>query len=48
MGSSPIANYTKYTIDNIPVTNGRIEIGIYSDAKANNWAAIDNFELIKK
>ncbi len=48
MGSSPIVNYTQYTIDNIPVTNGQIEIGIWSDANANNWAAVDNFELIKK
>ncbi|GIP59300.1 hypothetical protein [Paenibacillus woosongensis] len=45
MGSSPIPNYT---IDNIPVTNGQIEIGIWTDANANNWAAFDNFELIRK
>lgn len=48
MGSSPIPDYTKYTIDNIPVTNGQIEIGIWTDANANNWAAFDNFELIRK
>lgn len=48
MGSGAIANYTQYTIDNIPVTAGRIEIGVWSDANAGNWAAIDNFELIKK
>ncbi|WP_269059004.1 hypothetical protein [Paenibacillus woosongensis] len=38
MGSSPIPNYTKYTIDNIPVTNSQIEIGIWTDANANIWA----------
>lgn len=48
IGSSAITGYTKYTIDNIPVTNGQIEIGIWDDANAGNWAAFDNFELVKK
>ncbi|MBJ6361226.1 glycosyl hydrolase family 28-related protein [Paenibacillus sp. GCM10012307] len=48
IGSSPITGYTKYTIDNINVTNGQVEIGIWNDANANNWAAFDNFELVKK
>lgn len=48
IGASPISNYTKYTIDNIQVTNGQIEIGIWSDANANNWAAFDDFELVQK
>jgi hypothetical protein len=41
-------NWRQYTIDNVQVTNGKIEIGVYSDANANNWAAFDNFELIRK
>jgi hypothetical protein len=48
IGTSPIPNYTKYTIDNIPVTNGQVEIGIWDNANANNWAAFDDFELVKK
>ncbi|OBZ14945.1 hypothetical protein A8L34_13775 [Bacillus sp. FJAT-27264] len=48
IGSSPVTSYTKYTIDNITVTNGQVEIGIWNDANANNWAAFDNFELVKK
>lgn len=48
IGTSPIPNYTKYTIDNIPVTNGQVEIGIWHDANGNNWAAFDDFELVRK
>lgn len=48
IGSSPVTGYTKYTIDNIPVTNGQVEIGIWNDANAGNWAAFDHFELVKK
>ncbi|WP_167747010.1 carbohydrate-binding protein [Cohnella luojiensis] len=48
MGSGPITTYTKYTIDNINVTTGQIEIGIWNDANANNWAVFDDFELVKK
>lgn len=48
IGSEGINNWRKYSIDNIQVTNGSIEIGVYSDAAANNWVTFDNFELIKK
>ncbi|MDR6879896.1 glycosyl hydrolase family 28-related protein [Bacillus sp. 3255] len=48
IGSSPVTNYTKYSIDNIQVTNGQIEVGIWSDANANNWAVFDDFELVQK
>ncbi len=48
IGSNPITGYTKYTIDNIMVNNGQVEIGIWNDANANNWAAFDSFELVKK
>ncbi|MGN7765213.1 glycoside hydrolase family 3 N-terminal domain-containing protein [Paenibacillus sp. 22594] len=39
--------WQKYTIDNIKVTTGQIEVGVWSDAYANNWAAFDSFELTK-
>ncbi|NBD24810.1 carbohydrate-binding protein [Paenibacillus glycinis] len=45
IGTSPVTNYTQYTINNIQVTNGQIEVGIWHDANANNWAAFDHFEL---
>jgi hypothetical protein len=48
IGTSPVTEYRKYTIDNIQVTNGQIEVGIWNDANANNWAAFDDFELEKK
>lgn len=43
-----VGNWTKYAISGIPVTSGQIEVGIWDDANANNWAAFDNFELIKQ
>lgn len=48
IGTSTVTEYRKYTIDNIQVTNGQIEIGIWNDANANNWAAFDGFELVRK
>ena len=48
IGSKPVGYWTKYTIENIRVTNGNIEIGVWSDAKANQWAAFDKFELTRQ
>lgn len=48
LGATSVPTCTQYTIDNIPVTSGQIEFGIWSDAKANNWAAMDDFILSKK
>ncbi|WP_419872822.1 glycoside hydrolase family 3 N-terminal domain-containing protein [Candidatus Pristimantibacillus sp. PTI5] len=42
-----VGNWTQYVINSIPVTNGQIEVGIWSDGNANNWATFDNFELTK-
>jgi glucosylceramidase len=47
IGSSVVTNYTRYTITGIQVTTGTLEIGVYTDANAYNWAAFDNFELVK-
>ncbi|ATB34155.1 glycosyl hydrolase family 18 protein [Melittangium boletus] len=46
IGSGAVSTWTKYTINNIQVTNGNIEVGVYSDAQAQNWAAFDQFELV--
>jgi beta-glucanase (GH16 family) len=48
IGTHPVAEYRQYTIDNIQVTNGHIEVGIWHDANANNWAAFDDFALERK
>ncbi|WP_245814191.1 glycosyl hydrolase family 18 protein [Cystobacter ferrugineus] len=48
IGSGAVTGYTQYIINNIPVTNGSIEVGVYSDANAQNWAAFDQFELVKQ
>ncbi|PTL77347.1 chitinase [Vitiosangium sp. GDMCC 1.1324] len=47
IGSGAVSGWTQYTINNIPVTNGFIEVGVYSNAQAGNWAAFDQFELVK-
>lgn len=41
------AKWVKIRIDNIQVTNGQIEIGVYSDANAGNWINMDNVKLYK-
>ncbi|MDO5148108.1 MAG: family 43 glycosylhydrolase [Oscillospiraceae bacterium] len=38
-------NWTEITIDNINVTNGTVQVGIYSDANAGNWIMFDDFTL---
>ena len=38
-------SWTQITIDNIPVTTGKVQIGVYSDAKAGNWLMVDDFTL---
>nr|WVH17030.1 beta-1,3-glucanase 13.3 [Archangium sp.] len=48
IGSGVVSGWTKYTINNIQVTSGYIEVGVYSDAQAQNWAAFDQFELVKQ
>jgi glucosylceramidase len=48
VGSNPVSGWTQYIIDNINVTSGTIEIGVWSDANGNNWAVFDDLELVKK
>lgn len=44
---SPINEWTEVVIPDIEVKNGECEIGLYSDAYANNWILLDNLSLIK-
>lgn len=38
-----IDNWEEVTISDIQVTNGTVQIGICSDAKAGNWLLVDDF-----
>lgn len=45
---TPVDNWTEIVVaDDIIVTDGKCEIGLYSDANANDWVRIDNLSLIK-
>lgn len=41
------SSWTPFYIDNVVITNGQIEIGVFSDAKGGNWTAIDDFEIYR-
>ncbi|MFC9689268.1 family 43 glycosylhydrolase [Kribbella sp. NPDC056951] len=45
--ASSISAWTQITISGINVTNGTVEVGVYSDAKANNWVRADDFSLTR-
>ncbi|GLX71246.1 S-layer homology domain-containing protein [Paenibacillus glycanilyticus] len=47
MRSASGSVYTPFAIDRIEVTNGKLQIGVFSDAKAGNWAAVDDFEVYR-
>ncbi|MBR5165221.1 MAG: family 43 glycosylhydrolase [Ruminococcus sp.] len=40
-------NWTQVAINDIPVNDGKIQIGIYSDANAGNWLMVDDITLIR-
>lgn len=42
-----INDWTEIVIPNIEVKNGECEIGLYSDAYANNWVYLDNMSLVR-
>lgn len=45
---TPINEWTEFIVSsNIKVTDGKCEIGLYSDAPANAWVQIDNLSLVK-
>lgn len=41
-----ISSWTKVTIPNINVTNGSIQVGVYSNANGGNWVNVDDFSLV--
>lgn len=41
-----IDNWQEVALNDIKVTNGRIQVGIYSDANAGNWVFVDDFSLV--
>lgn len=45
--ASSISAWTQITISGLTVTNGRIEVGVYSDANAGNWVRVDDFSLTR-
>lgn len=43
-----INSWTQVTVsNNIVVTNGQCEVGLYSDSAANNWVQLDDLELTR-
>lgn len=42
-----IGSWTKVTISGINVTNGSIQVGVFSDANAGNWVNVDDFSLVQ-
>nr|WP_233224069.1 hypothetical protein [Amycolatopsis sp. CA-128772] len=38
---------TKVTVSGIAVTNGSIQVGVFSDANAGNWVNVDDFGLVQ-
>ena len=41
-----IGNWTQVSIPGIKVTNGKCQVAISSDAKANNWVEVDDISLV--
>lgn len=41
-----IDSWQEVSISDISITNGKIQVGIYSDANAGNWVFFDDFSLI--
>ncbi|EWM10140.1 family 43 glycosylhydrolase [Kutzneria sp. 744] len=42
-----IGGWTKVSITGITVTNGTIQVGVSSNAGANNWVNVDDFSLVQ-
>lgn len=45
--SQALGNWTKVTASGITVTNGSIQVGVFSDANADNWVNVDDFSLVQ-
>lgn len=48
IGSAPVDEWTRYTIDDIPVTDGTVEVGVWSRTPGNTWAVLDDLSLPRK
>jgi len=46
LSSASSIYWRTYSIDHILVTDGQVEVGVWSDAQAGNWAALEEFELV--
>ena len=46
--NSKINDWKEITISNIYVTDGKCQVGVYSDANAGNYVIVDDFTLIGK
>lgn len=42
------ADWRKITLENIPVTNGKVEVGFLADSKANTFCYIDDVSLVRQ
>jgi methenyltetrahydromethanopterin cyclohydrolase len=41
-----ISDWKQVSIPGIKVTNGKCQVAIYSDAKADNWVQVDDISLV--
>jgi hypothetical protein len=48
IGSAPVDEWTRYTINDIPVTNSTVEVGVWSRTPGNTWAVFDDLSLTRK
>ncbi len=42
-----MSSWTKISVPGITVTNGSIQVGVFSDANAGNWVNVDDFSLVR-
>jgi len=45
--SSAIANWKQLSVSGIPVTDGKLEVGVRSVASANDWVRVDDIALVQ-
>jgi hypothetical protein len=45
--SQPLGSWTRVSVSGIAVTNGSIQVGVFSDANAGNWVNVDDFSLVQ-
>jgi hypothetical protein len=41
-------DWKEFEIKDIQITDGKIEVGVYTDAKAGAWVKVDDFSLISQ